>query len=137
MPNRSRAFRTLERLAPAIIILRRSKPAERKHKVLVIDASNLFRKGRKQNFLDPEHAERIVAWVHAFKDVEDHAKVVDLEEIKAEDWTLNISRYVLPRAGEDIPPMRQAVTAFKKAIAEARAAEDRMREVLTKGGWLS
>ena len=43
-------------LAPAVVVLRRAKPAERKGKVLVIDASSLFRKGRAQNFLDPEHA---------------------------------------------------------------------------------
>jgi type I restriction enzyme M protein len=59
-----------------------------------------------------------------------------MDEIEAEDWTLNISRYVLPPIGEDIPPLPQAVVAFKEALAEARAAEDRLREVLVKGGWL-
>ena len=78
-----------------------------------------------------------MAWVRAFEDVADRAKVVSLDEIKAEDWTLNISRYVLPPVGEDIPPLPEAVAAFKQAIAEARAAEDRLREVLTEGGWLS
>ena len=124
-------------LAPAVVVLRRTKPAERKKKVLVIDASSLFRKGRAQNFLDPEHAEQIVAWVRAFEDVEDRAKVVSLDEIKAEDWTLNISRYVLPPIGEEIPPLPEAVAAFKQALAECRAAEDHLREVLTEGGWLA
>jgi len=123
-------------LAPAVVILRRTKPAARKGKVLIVDASAMFRKGRAQNFLDPEHAEQIVGWVRAFKGVEDRAKVVSLAEIKAEDWTLNISRYVLPPIAEDIPPLPEAVTAFKDALAEARAAEDRLREVLTTGGWL-
>jgi len=124
-------------LAPAVVILRRKKPAARKGKVLVIDASSLLRKGRAQNFLDPEHAEQIVEWVRAFKDVEDRAKVVTLDEIKAEDWSLNISRYVLPPNGEEIPPLPKAVADFKKALAECRAAEDRLREVLTEGGWLA
>ena len=101
-----------------------------------MDASSLFRKGRAQNYLDREHAEQIVAWVKAFKNVEDRAKVVTLEEIKAEDWTLNISRYVLPLVGEDIPPLSEAVAAFKKALVEARAAEDHLRKVLLEGGWL-
>ena len=43
-------------LAHAVVILRRAKPAERKHRVLVIHASSLFRKRRAQNFLDPGHA---------------------------------------------------------------------------------
>jgi type I restriction enzyme M protein len=124
-------------LAPAVVVLRRSKPAARKHKVLIADASSLFRKGRAQDFLDPEHAAQIVGWVRAFQDVPDRVKVVGLDDIAAEDWTLNISRYVTPPVGEDIPSLPDAVAAFKEAVADARAAEDRLREVLTQGGWLS
>ena len=123
-------------LAGCVVILRRKKPAQRKNKVLVIDASSLFRKGRAQNFLDPEHGEQIVKWFKAFEDVEDRAKVVPLDEIQEEGWTLNISRYVLPPIGEDIPPLPEAVAAFKEALVEARAAEDQLRTVLTDGGWL-
>ena len=123
--------------APAIVILRRTKPAEETGKVLVIDASSLFRKGRAQNFLDPQHADQITTWVRAFEDVEDHCKVVRLDDIKAEGWTLNISRYVLPRIGGEIPPLSEAVAGFKEAIAECRGAEDNLRAVLREGGWLA
>jgi type I restriction enzyme M protein len=119
------------------VVLRRTKPPARKNKVLIVDASNLVRKGRAQNYLDLEHVQQIVAWVVDFKGVEDRAKVVSLKEIKAEDWTLNISRYVLPPVGEDIPSLPEAIAEFKETLAEARAAEDRLREVLTKGDWLT
>lgn len=123
-------------LAASIMVLRRHKPEERTKKVLIVDASALLRKGRAQNFLDPEHAEQIVKWFEAFEDVEDRAKVVTLDEIKEEDWTLNISRYVLPPIGEDVLPLPEAIDAFKIALAEARAAEDHLRTVLTEGRWL-
>jgi type I restriction enzyme M protein len=123
-------------LAPAIVVLRRVKSPQRRRKVLTVDASSLFRKGRAQNFLDREHADQIVAWFRAFKDVEDHAKVVTLEQVEQEGWTLNISRYVLPPSGEDAPPLPEAVAAFKQALAEARAAEEHLRQVLIEGGWL-
>ena len=123
-------------LAGSIMVLRRRKPEERQGKVLIVDASAQFRKARAQNFLDQEHADQIVAWVRGFADVEDHVKVATLDEIKAEDWTLNISRYVLPPIGEDIPPLPEAVAAFKKALAEAKSAEDHLRTVLEEGGWL-
>ena len=124
-------------LAGCVVVLRRNKPARRKNKVLIIDAQSLFRKGRAQNFLDPEHGEQIVEWFQAFEDVEDRAKVVSLDEIKDEGWTLNISRYVLPPIGEDIPPLPEAIAAFKDALTEARTAEDNLRTVLTEGGWLN
>lgn len=123
-------------LAGCLVILRRKKPAARSRKVLIIDASRLFRKGKAQNFLEPAHSEQIVAWYRAFEDVENCARVVSLDEIKKEGWTLNISRYVLPPIGADIPPVPEVVEAFKTALTEARAAEDHLRDVLTEGGWL-
>ncbi len=118
------------------LILRRKKPGERKRKVLIVDASRLFRKGRAQNVLDREHSEQIVAWYRAFEDVEGSAKVVSLDEIKKEGWTLNISRYVPPPIGTDFPPLSVAVDAFKTALAEAQAAEDQLRTTLIESGWL-
>jgi type I restriction enzyme M protein len=124
-------------LAPAVVVLRRMKPAVRARQVLIADASSLFRKGRAQNFLDPEHVAEIVGWVRAFEDVPDRVKVVSLDDVEAEDWTLNISRYVMPPVGEDIPSLPAALDAYKQAVSEARGAEDRLRDVLTEGGWLS
>lgn len=124
-------------LAACILVLRKKKPAARKGKVLVVDASTLFRKGRAQNFLETTHAEQIHAWVQAFEDVEDRARVVTLDEIDNEGWTLNISRYVLPSIGADIPPLPEAVAAFKEALSKCREAEDNLRQIMTEGGWLT
>jgi len=123
-------------LAGCVMVLRRNKPTERKNKVLIIDAQSLFRKARAQNFLDPVHGEQVVQWVRDFDDVKDRVKVATIDEIKEEGWTLNISRYVLPPIGEHILPLPDAVAAFKKALIEARAAEDHLRTVLNEGGWL-
>lgn len=124
-------------LAGSIMVLRRSKPVERRHRVLVIDASTMFRKGRAQNFLDPEHATQIVSWYQAFEDVPDRAKVASLEDIKAEGWTLNISRYVLPPLEEDIPFLPEAAATFNDALAECQSTENHLRKVLESGGWLA
>ncbi len=36
----------------------------------------------------------------------------------------------------DIKPLPEALGAFKQALSEARAAEDSLRDILNKGGWL-
>ena len=123
-------------LAACVLVLRRQKAESRRGKVLIVDASSLFRRGRAQNFLEPEHASQIHGWVSAFDDVEDRARVVGLDEIEQEGWTLNISRYVLPPIGADIPPLPEAVAAFKEALAQCREAEDLLRRVMLEGGWL-
>jgi type I restriction enzyme M protein len=123
-------------LAACVLVLREHKPTARKGKVLIADASSLFRKGRAQNFLEPAHGVEILGWVQGFTDVEDRACVVTLSDIEREGWTLNISRYVLPPIGADIPRLPEAVTAFKDALARCREAEDQLRKVMHEGGWL-
>jgi len=123
-------------LAASVMLLRRQKPPELKNRILFVDASTIFRKGRAQNFLDPEHGDQIVEWVQSFADVENHVKVVTLDEIKDEGWGLNISRYVLHLMDEDIPSLPVAVATFKETLSEARAAEAHLRSALTEGGWL-
>lgn len=123
-------------LAACILVMRKRKPVARKKKVLVADASRLFKRGRAQNYLEPGHANTILAWYRDFKDVEDAARVVGLDEIKSEDWTLNISRYVLPPLQEEIPPLPDAIAAFKDALSRCRDAEARLEAVMNEGGWL-
>ena len=86
--------------------------------------------------LEPEHAREILRWYQSFKDVQDATRVVSLDEIKAEDWTLNISRYVLPPLGEDIPPLPDAIAAFKASLQQCREAETHLAKVMEEGGWL-
>ncbi|MFB9795303.1 N-6 DNA methylase, partial [Shinella granuli] len=123
-------------LAASILVLRKRKPAQLKKKVLIADASRLFRGGRAQNYLEPEHAVSILGWYRGLADVQDAVRVVTLDEIKAEDWTLNTSRYVLPPLQDDIPPLTDAIAAFKDALARCRDAEERLAQVMTEGGWL-
>jgi len=123
-------------LAACVVVLSSRTAAKRAKKVLIVDASALFRRGRAQNFLEPEHGSQILKWVEGFTDVPDRARVVGLREIEAEGWTLNISRYVVPPVGEDIPPLPKAVAAFKQALGRCREAEDQLNRVINEGGWV-
>ena len=123
-------------LAACILVLRKKKPVKRRKKVMIADASRLFRRGRAQNYLEPEQALEIQRWFEKFEDVPDAVRIVTLDDIKSEEWTLNISRYVLPPLQEDIPPLPDAIAAFKDALTRCREAEDRLTQVMTEGGWL-
>jgi type I restriction enzyme M protein len=124
-------------LAACVLVLRARKEKHRKGKVLVVDASNVFRRERAQNILDTSHLEQIRAWVLDFAEVKDRVRVVDLTAIEKEDWSLNVARYVLPTVGADIPRLSEAVAAFKEALAKYREDEDRLRRIIHEGGWLS
>jgi type I restriction enzyme M protein len=68
----------------------------RKHpdNILFIDASQHFDKVKTQNLLRPEHIQKIVDAYKARSDQDKYSKVANIAEIKANDFNLNISRYV-------------------------------------------
>ncbi|MEE4383504.1 MAG: N-6 DNA methylase [Pseudomonadales bacterium] len=79
----------------AILVLRNkgAKPVNRRGRVLFINADREFYEGRAQNFLLPEHIEKIVSTFEAFEDVPGFARVVGIEELRENDYNLNIRRY--------------------------------------------
>lgn len=122
-------------LAPCILVLRRAKSESRRGKIIFVEARDLFTAGRAQNFLDSDHAVQILRWVRAFEDVEGRAKVVSMDKVKSEGWTLDVSRYVQPPSGDEPPPLRGTVSAFRLALNECRVAEEHVREILLEEGW--
>ena len=70
------------------------KPAERQGKVLFINADREYFEGRAQNFLLPEHIEKIATAFDEFRRIEGLSDVVDIATLKANDYNLNIRRYV-------------------------------------------
>ena len=61
--------------------------------MLFINADAEFAAGRAQNYLLPEHVEKIVSAYQAFADIPGYATVVTREELAANDDNLNIRRY--------------------------------------------
>ena len=95
---------------PACVLVLRTpstKPAERAGKVLFINADAEFAAGRAQNYLLPEHAEKIVSAYRAFADIPGYATVVTRKDLAANDDNLNIRRY----ADNAPPPEPQDVRA--------------------------
>src|SRR5699024_4172135 len=74
----------------AIIVLNKNKPVEKKNKVFFIDASKGFEKDGNKNKLTEENMEKIVEAYNNFKDVDKYASLIDLKEIKDNDFNLNI-----------------------------------------------
>ena len=62
--------------------------------ILFIDASRDFEKDKNQNKLSDMHIEKIISAYKARQDIEKYAYVASIEEIKKNDFNLNIPRYV-------------------------------------------
>ncbi len=123
-------------LAACILIFRQRKTKDRKKKVLILDASREFKKGRAHNELLPEHVERIYRWYFDYKDVEGVARVVTLDDISGNDYNLNIPRYVEPKNEQEVLTVEEAIEKLKKSATAAFAAEEKLVAILKREGLL-
>ncbi|WP_432020757.1 N-6 DNA methylase [Streptomyces sp. 1222.5] len=108
-------------LAACVLILKLNKQPREQGKVLFINAEDLHKKGRNQNTLEPEHADEILAAYKLYRDREGRSRVVDLHEIKANDYNLNSHLYVAP--SDD-----GAKITLAEALANLEAAQVRTHQ---------
>ena len=107
---------------PASILILRAKgakPEERKGKVLFINADRELHEGRAQNHLLPEHIEKIASTFESFSEVSGFARAVPIEELRDNDYNLNIRRY----ADNTPPPEPQDVRAHLKGGVPVKEIE--------------
>jgi type I restriction enzyme M protein len=82
----------------AIIIFRKNKPTDRKGKMLFINASEEFEthpEVRKLNRLTDANIKRIVDFCKTFREEKGISRIVSLDEIKQNDYDLNVTLYVM------------------------------------------
>jgi type I restriction enzyme M protein len=78
----------------SIWIINKSKPKALKNKLIIIDASNEFKEGKNMNELEDAHLDKIVSAYDATQEVDKYMRIVELNEVKENDYNLNISRYI-------------------------------------------
>ncbi len=120
--------------APGIImILNKNKPEERKGKILFINASQEFEKHpevRKLNILSRKNINKIVKAYREFKDIEGFCRVVSLEEIKENDYNLNVTLYVFPQEEVEEIDVKKEWEELKRVEEEIKEVEKRVEEFI-------
>ena len=109
--------------------------------VLFIDASekdaqgNLrYTKGKNQNLLEEKHIRAIFDAYTKREDVEKFAHVASLEEIKANDYNLNIPRYVDTFEAEELIDIDEVQGNIKRIKEELATVEAQMEKYLKEIG---
>jgi type I restriction enzyme M protein len=86
--------------APGVIIVfNKSKPEERKRKVIFINASNEYKphpEVRRLNILGEDNIEKIVKAYREYIEIPRFSKIATIEEIRKNDYNLNVTLYVTP-----------------------------------------
>lgn len=117
-------------LAACILIFRNVKSVKHKNHILFINASKLYEAGRNQNYLLDEHVNQMVTLYKGFDDVKGATRVATIEDIKKNDYNLNITLYVEPIIEEEKMSAQEALLNLKNALKESIEAEERFKNLL-------
>ncbi|MGL5642797.1 MAG: N-6 DNA methylase, partial [Paraclostridium sp.] len=101
------------------VILVFKKCRENGDNILFIDASNEFEKGKNQNNLTDENVQKIVDTYVNREAIDKYSYVASMDEIKENDYNLNIPRYVDTFEEEepiDLKAVREKIEHIDKEI---------------------
>jgi type I restriction enzyme M protein len=118
-----------------IIVLNKEKPKARKGKILFINALEEFEKHpevRRLSIMDAKSIQRITEALKKFESVKGHTRVVDIEEIRANDFNLNIPLYAPLAKNEERIDIKKVYGELETLKKEREDTEKKIREDLEK-----
>lgn len=116
---------------PAVILI--FKKGRLNKDILFVDASQQFNKDKNQNSLDEGHIEKILETYNKRKEIEKYAHIATMDEIRENDYNLNIPRYVDTFEDEeavDIKATKMEINRIENELSEVKAQMQKYLEEL-------
>ncbi|MEY8688054.1 type I restriction-modification system subunit M [Bacteroides sp. AN502(2024)] len=112
------------------------KKCRKNDKVLFINASSdeHYKKGKRQNYLRKEDVDKIVSTYQYCKEETRYSRQVSLQEIKENEYNLNITRYVNLSKEEERIDLLAVNKELKKIDEQIKNARNRHNEFLRELG---
>ena len=98
--------------------------------VLFIDASRLYEKEKKQNVMKEEHIDRVLELYRDRKTVDKMSYLASFEDIRANDYNLNIPRYVDTSEEEPEVDLKQLSENMRETNRTIKAENEALLEML-------
>ena len=111
---------------PVIVMVLKSNRNGNKNNILFIDASKEYKAGKNQNELTDEIIQKIIDTYVNRVDVPKYAHVATMEEIRENDWNLNIPRYVDTAEVEEEIDIAKVKSELAEITAKKQAAMEKV-----------
>lgn len=118
-------------IAACICVFKKNKTDRN---VYFIDASKYFEKGKNQNLLRDEDIERIMDAYSSKKEVEKYAHLATLEELKENEFNLNIPRYVDTFEEEEEIDLNEVMAEYHRLDEEDKKVTEELNKYLEELG---
>jgi type I restriction enzyme M protein len=119
-------------IAPCILIFKYKKSDVEKGNILFINASEIYEKGRAQNYLREKNVDEIYQIYKNREEKKYISKIVDISKIAEQNWNISVTRYIEPEVKEKITPLKQASSELYEAIKEVEKSEKEIEKILKK-----
>ena len=110
-----------------IIVLKKHREGR---DVLFIDASNLYEKEKKQNVMKDEHIDKVLEIYKDRKTIDKVSYLASYEDIEANDFNLNIPRYVDTSEEEEAIDLKQLTANIKETNNSIKEANSNLLSML-------
>jgi type I restriction enzyme M protein len=117
-------------ISACILIFKARKEPSKINRVLFIDASELYQKGRAQNYFLNEHANTVIDLYEKYFDVEGQSKIISTDEIRDKEYNLDISRYIQKTREIEKIDLKTTMGELETAYEEYLKLEENMRSLL-------
>lgn len=122
--------------APGIIlVLNRNKPKERKGKIMLINASLEFEKGRPKNFIPDDKIKKIAKAFHDWKSIEKFTKIITNEEGAKNDYNLSPSRYISNGKEEEYKDVEEILVELAGLEGARTKTDKELNSIMKKIGY--
>jgi type I restriction enzyme M protein len=118
-----------------LFIVNKNKPQERKGKVFFLYGARDYQEGKKQNKLRKEDIAKIVNAYRNYSEIEKYCRPVSLDEIRANDYNLNITRYIDITEEEEPIDVQVVLNQLKELKKERAGVEEKMNQYLNELGY--
>ena len=116
--------------AGIIVVLSKRKPAARKDKFVLLNASRRVRKGRPKNYIPQEDIRPLAAAFAKGEPVEGEVAVITREQAEKADYNLSPSRWVGLRTANELGTLNSLIQAYKVISVEERRLNEELSSVL-------
>ena len=118
--------------AGIIVVLSKRKPAARKGKIVLLNASRHLRKGRPKNYIPEEDIRPLAAAFAKGEPVVGEVAVITREQVEKADYNLSPSRWVEQAATVSQRPIPEIIAEMQRLDAEAREVDMQLAKMLAK-----
>jgi type I restriction enzyme M protein len=118
--------------AGIIIVLRKNKPKDRQGKIVLVNASQQFRKGSPKNYVPDEAIKEIANGFLKANPEDGFVCVASTEEVAKNDFNLSPSRYISSNGDAEIKELRTAIAHYEAVLKDEMSITQEMNKVLAQ-----